>query len=291
MWDSRQSSHILNEGQTEDFSIIWNETLVINSTQPIMVKHYIRGTSTNISKQLWAVPPDDRNFYHFRFPSANFVFNASGRESVKIITTKHNMNGMLLDNAAMSCLWLDYNDQGASMCTQDVSSKQIVHTTLHRHKNVTSPQLTYTYAICDYSELCALPSQWGRVLKACVFSEKQTDDGLDNDCDGYTDEELVDGIDNDGDGRVDEDTGSGDIFTTDAPTTTTAYKSVRRVVYSHDDDDDMVMRNFPALVTAIVASLSAAVLLVIVCILGFVIAECQCNSGNLRNSKILPFVG
>ena len=30
-------------------------------------------------------------------------------------------------------------------------------------------------------------------------------DGLDNDCDGIRDEEILDGKDNDGDGKIDED--------------------------------------------------------------------------------------
>ena len=39
----------------------------------------------------------------------------------------------------------------------------------------------------------------------CQPSEMVAGDGLDNDCDGKTDEEKLDKIDNDGDGKIDED--------------------------------------------------------------------------------------
>ena len=39
----------------------------------------------------------------------------------------------------------------------------------------------------------------------CAKSKTEPGDGLDNDCDGAFDEELLDGNDNDGDGKIDED--------------------------------------------------------------------------------------
>ena len=39
----------------------------------------------------------------------------------------------------------------------------------------------------------------------CRRTKSKPGDGLDNDCDGKFDEEILDGKDNDGDGRIDED--------------------------------------------------------------------------------------
>ena len=42
-------------------------------------------------------------------------------------------------------------------------------------------------------------------LKQCRRTRSRPGDGIDNDCDGKIDEELLDGIDSDGDGRIGED--------------------------------------------------------------------------------------
>ena len=55
-------------------------------------------------------------------------------------------------------------------------------------------------------------------------------------------------------------------------------------------DQDEEKEEFDSLLMAIIASLSAAVLLVIICISGFAIAECRCQNTAIRNSKIIPFV-
>uniref|UniRef100_A0A2C9LMD3 EGF-like domain-containing protein n=1 Tax=Biomphalaria glabrata TaxID=6526 RepID=A0A2C9LMD3_BIOGL len=61
------------------------------------------------------------------------------------------------------------------------------------------------------------PLWWAKesamVLPECISSlgTMKEDDGIDNDCDGYSDEEVNDKTDNDLDGLVDEDVGNGEI--------------------------------------------------------------------------------
>ncbi|XP_076449999.1 uncharacterized protein LOC143286342 [Babylonia areolata] len=133
-----------------------------------------------------------------------------------------------------------------------------------------------------------------RLYRACVpsISEQGGDgDGVDNDCDGFIDEEMENMADDDGDGRIDEDTSSD--CQSDVASRKTRSGDLQKAVadpapvwpFADYEQEESEMPLF-----AVIISLSVAIFAVIAVISVFLLMELMSRRRQIRNTKIRPFV-
>lgn len=136
-------------------------------------------------------------------------------------------------------------------------------------------------------------SRLSRIHGACVqtiVANGGGGDGVDNDCDGFIDEETLDMEDDDGDSRVDEDTGMvcNETETSRSLRSKEVDKSVTNVFFSGVDYVDEEDSQKPLI--AVIVSLCVSIFAVFAVISIFMLLELLSRRNQLRNTKIRPFV-
>ncbi|XP_067656098.1 uncharacterized protein [Haliotis asinina] len=138
-----------------------------------------------------------------------------------------------------------------------------------------------------------LGSRLSRIHGACVqtiVANGGAGDGVDNDCDGFVDEETLDMKDDDGDSRVDEDTRMvcNETETSRKLRSKEVDKSVTNVFFSGVDYVDEEDSQKPLI--AVIVSLCVSIFAVFAVISIFMLLELLSRRNQLRNTKIRPFV-
>ena len=159
---------------------------------------------------------------------------------------------------------------------------------------------TYLPFRLDRASLSFLPAgtRLAQLYSACVpnvSAQGGEGDGVDNDCDGYVDEEVENMEDDDGDGRIDEDTARDCQNAGDGGARAARSRDLQKAVaevaappqwpFADYEGEDSEM---PLL--AVIISLSVAIFAVVAVISIFLLMELMSRRRQIRNTKIRPFV-
>ena len=192
-----QRNATLNKGDKYEMSIPWDKTSLITTSNPSLVVQYASGDRSSPSMSI--VPPTQWawNDYTVYVPSVDVYVNV-------IIDTALRGN-LLVKGPVTSGLFKWENRLGErSQGSIHLNTTGVYHI-YHKDLLVNFTSVMYgTFSQARFSFPAGL--RWELPYDGrCTNSLIHEGDGIDNDCDGITDEELPNGKDDDNDGQTDED--------------------------------------------------------------------------------------
>jgi len=176
----------------------------IQTSKGTMVGQYSKGsTADGVTSDPFEmiVPPIAQygSNYFFSTPAANPIPFSNW---VNLIIPDVNKNGLSLDGVPISPNWKPLAGTAYVWAQYQVSIG--AHRIFHSSPLIPFGLFSYGWASFDsYGYPGAL--RLAAIQDECTPSTMAPGDGVDNDCDGRIDEELLNGIDDDADGKVDED--------------------------------------------------------------------------------------
>ena len=191
-----QRKGTLNKGDKYEIPVPWNKTSLITTSNPSLVVQYTSGDGSPPSMSI--VPPTQCswNDYTVYVPGVdvyvNVIIDTSSRSGLRVKgpVASGPFTWTLLGGRSLGSLHL--NTTG-------------VYLIYHDDLLVNFTSVMYgTFSKARFSFPAGL--RWELPIdQRCTNSTIHGGDGIDNDCDGITDEELFNGKDDDNDGQIDED--------------------------------------------------------------------------------------
>ncbi|CAH1244449.1 PKD1 [Branchiostoma lanceolatum] len=198
-----QSARTLAAGKYWELSLQSDQYSYVSATAPVLViQHRVKLINDIPSDDLMMVIPPVSQFV----TEYSFTATPGAQHHVNIVIKTSEIGGLRLDGAALdvSSNWTAVPDTDMSAARVDIPAG--THTLAHD-----SPVVPFGVILLWYTE--NTDSMYGypvgfrltEIAPPCPRSLPIAGDGVNNDCDGTIDEELLNGLDDDGDGRIDED--------------------------------------------------------------------------------------
>ncbi|KAI8498801.1 hypothetical protein Bbelb_232540, partial [Branchiostoma belcheri] len=199
-----ESAQTLDAGEYWTLDVPSDQYISVSATAPVLVVQYRIKNLNDVPSDsfMMVIPPVSQFVTEYSFTAAEFHSDLEHHVSVVIKTSE--IDGLRLDGAALDAglNWTVIPDTDMSAARIHVQGGD--HTLSH-----TSPIVPFGVTCYAYTENDAYGYPGGlrlaEVTSPCARSLPYAGDGLDNDCDGVIDEELLNEWDDDGDGRIDED--------------------------------------------------------------------------------------
>ena len=192
-----QRKRTLNKGDKYEISIPWNKTSLVTTSNPSLVVQYTSGYGSSPSMSI--VPPTQCSWkdYIVYVPGVDVYVNA-------IIDTA-SRSGLRVKGPVASgpFKWkTPLGGRSLGSLHLNTTGVYLIH---HNDLLVNFTSVMYgTFSEARFSFPAGL--RWELPIdQRCTNSTIHGGDGIDNDCDGITDEELFNGKDDDNDGQIDED--------------------------------------------------------------------------------------
>eukprot|EP00058_Branchiostoma_floridae_P004052 XP_002589540.1 hypothetical protein BRAFLDRAFT_97038 [Branchiostoma floridae] len=203
-----KSTTTLNAGDFWNFGAGSDEYLHVSATEPVMLMQYSKtgaADSTDSDPFMLLVPPVQLFAADYTFTTSQLIHKPGTlTHHVNIAIKNSEKDGLRLDGTALASGVTWTSIPGTDLAGTHMDIPPGTHTLVH-----TSPIVTFGVTVYGFSraESYGYPAglRLARIAAPCSPTAAGPGDGLDNDCDGRIDEELLDGQDNDGDGDVDED--------------------------------------------------------------------------------------
>ena len=192
-----QKKKTLNKTDKYEITVPWNKTSVITTSNPSLVVQYTSGAGSSPSMSI--VPPTQCswNDYTVYVPGVDVYVNV-------IIDTASRSGLSVKGPVASGPFKWETLLRGRSLGSLHLKTAG-VYLIYHNDLLVNFTSVMYgTFFEARFSFPAGL--RWELPIdQRCTNSTIHVDDGIDNDCDGITDEEIFNGIDDDNDGQIDED--------------------------------------------------------------------------------------
>ncbi|XP_078695240.1 uncharacterized protein LOC144924159 [Branchiostoma floridae x Branchiostoma belcheri] len=199
-----ESAQTLDAGEFWTLDVPSGQYIHVSAAAPVLVVQYRIKNLNDVPSDsfMMVIPPVSQFVTEYSFTAAESHSDLEHHVSVVIKTSE--IEGLRLDGAA-----LDAGLNWTAIPNTDMSAARI-HVQGGNHKLAhTSPIVPFGVTCYAYTENDAYGYPGGlrlaEVTSPCARSLPYAGDGLDNDCDGVIDEELLNEWDDDGDGRIDED--------------------------------------------------------------------------------------
>ncbi|CAH1244450.1 FCGBP [Branchiostoma lanceolatum] len=198
-----QTARTLAAGKYWELNLQSDQYSYVVSTAPVLVIQYRVKIINDIPSDdlMMVIPPVSQFVTEY-----SFTATPGAKHHVNIVIKTSEIGGLRLDGAA-----LDVSSNWTAVPETDMSAARVdipagTHTLAHD-----SPIVPFGVMLLWYTE--NTDSMYGypvgfrlaEIAPPCARSLPIAGDGLDNDCDGTIDEELLNELDDDGDGRIDED--------------------------------------------------------------------------------------
>ena len=194
----RQRKGTLNKGDKYKISIPWNKTSLITTSNPSLVVQYTSGNGSR-SPSMSIVPPTQCswNDYTVYVPGVDVYVN--------VIIDTASRSGLHVKGPVASGPFKWKTPLGRHSLGSLHLNTPGVYLIYHNDLLVNFTSVMYgTFSEARFSFPAGL--RWELPIdQRCTNSTIHGGDGIDNDCDGITDEELLNGKDDDNDGQIDED--------------------------------------------------------------------------------------
>ena len=192
-----QRKGTLNKGDKYEIRVPWNKTSLITTSHPSLVVQYTSGAGSSPSMSI--VPPTQCSWNDY----AVYVPGVDAYVNVIIDTASRSGLGVKGPVASGPFKWETLLG-GRSLGSLHLNTTG-VYLIYHDDLLVNFTSVMYgTFSNARFSFPAGL--RWELPIdQGCTNSTTHGGDGIDNDCDGITDEELFNGKDDDNDGQIDED--------------------------------------------------------------------------------------
>lgn len=190
----------LQAGKFVQWQLAPNTAFNITSDSKVYVVTVLLQADTSLDVSVSGVVPQGQ--YIPQSPLGVTV--SQGQVSVTIVTS--HSAALLYDDTSVTWVWAGITPQYTAI-TPDAGYHLISHTAATNVSLVYYTSTSATGALCRNAIAFRMAPLW----ESCKETSETRADGLDNDCDGRIDEELLNNVDDDGDGRVDEDCVTGTL--------------------------------------------------------------------------------
>ena len=192
-----QKKKTLNKTDKYEITVPWNKTSLITTSNPSLVVQYTSGAGSSPSMSI--VPPTQCswNDYTVYVPGVDVYVN--------VIIDTASRSGLGVKGPVASGLFKWETLLGGRSLGSLHLNTTGVYLIYHDDLLVNFTSVMYgTFSQARFSFPAGL--RWELPIdQGCTNSTTHGGDGIDNDCDGITDEELFNGKDDDNDGQIDED--------------------------------------------------------------------------------------
>ena len=192
-----QRKKTLNKGDKYKIPVPWNKTSLITTSNPSLVVQYTSGAGSSPSMSI--VPPTQCswNDYTVYVPGVDVYVN--------VIIDTASRSGLRVKGPVASGPFKWKTPLGRHSLGSLHLNTPGVYLIYHNDLLVNFTSVMYgTFSEARFSFPAGL--RWELPIdQRCTNSTIHGGDGIDNDCDGITDEELFNGKDDDNDGQIDED--------------------------------------------------------------------------------------
>ena len=223
---------ILDQGEFLQHDMLAGETAHVLTSEPAYAYQLMKSASALPQVNNSGDPALMMLVPTHQFGSKTTVPTISRRDSnlndfISIIAPTASVGGVRLDGQPLvSPVWVPIGASGFSAVQAPLTPGG--HEV--RHVVPTTPLLVYSYGFVNYESYAQVGGMRVQAAGAgCSATATLPGDGIDNDCDGLTDEELGNGVDDDGDGVIDEDLAIGGVGVNLAP-------SVQDLAVGTDED-------------------------------------------------------
>ena len=193
-----QRKKTLNKGDKYKIPVPWNKTSLITTSNPSLVVQYTSGNGSR-SPSMSIVPPTQCswNDYTVYVPGVDVYVN--------VIIDTASRSGLHVKGPVASGPFKWKTPLGRHSLGSLHLNTPGVYLIYHNDLLVNFTSVMYgTFSEASFSFPAGL--RWELPIdQRCTNSTIHGGDGIDNDCDGITDEELFNGKDDDNDGQIDED--------------------------------------------------------------------------------------
>ena len=193
-----QRKKTLNKGDKYKIPVPWNKTSLITTSNPSLVVQYTSGNGSH-SPSMSIVPPTQCfwNDYTVYVPGVDVYVN--------VIIDTASRSGLRVKGPVASGPFKWKTPLGRHSLGSLHLNTPGVYLIYHNDLLVNFTSVMYgTFSEARFSFPAGL--RWELPIdQRCTNSTIHGGDGIDNDCDGITDEELFNGKDDDNDGQIDED--------------------------------------------------------------------------------------
>ncbi|XP_078677630.1 uncharacterized protein LOC144914054 isoform X1 [Branchiostoma floridae x Branchiostoma belcheri] len=210
-----QSTTTLHVGDFWGFEAGSDAFLHVRATEPVMLMQYSKTASADSTKTdpfMLLIPPLQQYAADYTFATAQLIHRPDQvTHHINIAIKSSEKDGLRLDGSALSSSVTWTAIPGTDLAGIHLDIPDGTHTLVH-----TSPVVTFgvsVYGFCS-AESYGFPAglRMAPIALPCSPTPTVPGDGVDNDCDGRIDEDLLDGQDHDGDGDVDEDLAAADLY-------------------------------------------------------------------------------
>ncbi|XP_013415051.1 IgGFc-binding protein [Lingula anatina] len=206
---SGNNTYTLNAGEFQQLLVSSNDYLYIEATKAVLVVQYSKSASADSAQTdpfMMLLPPLEQFDSYYTLATVEGV-SAAFRNYINVIIKMDQLSGLYLDGAPVApgdvaTNWTQISNTQYAAVILSVSPG--THTLYHQSPIEVFSAFAYghvQYESYGYPGGCRLAP----IGDYCSLTTSVAGDGLDNDCDGFLDEELLNSIDDDGDGLVDED--------------------------------------------------------------------------------------
>ena len=192
-----QKKKTLNKTDKYEITVPWNKTSLITTSNPSLVVQYTSGAGSSPSMSI--VPPTQCswNDYTVYVPGVDVYVN--------VIIDTASRSGLRVKGPVASGPFKWKTSLGGRSLGSLHLKTTGVYLIYHNDLLVNFTSVMYgTFSKARFSFPAGLRWEWP-IDQRCTNSTIHGGDGIDNDCDGITDEELLNGKDDDNDGQIDED--------------------------------------------------------------------------------------
>ena len=193
-----QRKGTLNKGDKYEIRVPWNKTSLITTSNPSLVVQYTSGNGSH-SPSMSIVPPTQCSWNDYT------VYVPGVDAYVNVIIDTASRSGLRVKGPVASGPFKWKTPLGRHSLGSLHLNTPGVYLIYHNDLLVNFTSVMYgTFSNASFSFPAGL--RWELPIdQGCTNSTIHGGDGIDNDCDGITDEELFNGKDDDNDGQIDED--------------------------------------------------------------------------------------
>ncbi|XP_066266323.1 uncharacterized protein [Branchiostoma lanceolatum] len=197
----------LNRGEFYDYLPTTEEFQYINSSAPVMAVLFGDPGHNEYAASgpfMMVVAPLEQTASDYTFTAAAFNTTSSATYMASIAVKDSERLGMYVDGNNIGSLpgWQSVQGRDLAAVSFEITPGP------HRVRHL-SPNVHFAVYVTGFTDMESYGYPAGMLLadlSACTNTTPAINDGVDNDCDGRTDEEIPNGLDDDQDGMVDEDT-------------------------------------------------------------------------------------